>query len=199
MSQFKGLPMEELIAGPLSAAAKAQTQLAGVTADFINNIGLEGPDGNKQARTVDFTYDRPVTKQDGSISQEQSKLTVPLLSIVNVPNLSIQEASVDFNMEVKSSSLDTSETSKAASVSASYKSFFSPFKASFTASVSSKDTSTRSSDTSAKYSVSVKAADRGMPEGLSRVLDMLNSSIQPTAASGSSGSKDPKDATIDES
>lgn len=199
MSQFKGLPMEELIGAPLSAAAKAQTQLAGVTADFINNVGLEGEDGNKHARTVDFTYDRPVTKQDGSVSQEQSKLTVPLLSIVNVPNLSIQEASVDFNMEVKSSSLDTSETSKAASVSASYNSFFSPFKASFTASVSSKDTSTRSSDTSAKYSVSVKAADRGMPEGLSRVLDMLNSSIQPTPATGGSGSKDPKDATIDES
>ena len=197
MSQFKGLPMEELIGGPLSAAAKAQTQLAGVTVDFINNVGLEGEEGNKKARTVDFTYDRPITKQDGSVSQEQSKLTVPLLSIINVPNLSIKEASVDFNMEVKSSTLDTNETSKSASVSASYKAFYSPFKASFTASVSSKDTSTRSTDNSAKYAVSVKAVDSGMPEGLSRVLDMLNSSIQPTSTSKSS-SKDPKDETIDE-
>ncbi len=34
--QFKGLPMEDLIGGPLSAAVTANLNMAKSTADFIN-------------------------------------------------------------------------------------------------------------------------------------------------------------------
>jgi len=51
-------------------------------------------------------------------------------------------------------------------------------------SVSSKSEHTRTSDNSAKYDVKVIARDDGMPEGLSRVLDMLNSAIAPASNSG---------------
>lgn len=45
--------------------------------------------------------------------------------------------------------------------------------------VSSHKESARSSDNSAKYHVSVHAEDRGMPEGLARVMDILQTSIAP--------------------
>ena len=48
-------------------------------------------------------------------------------------------------------------------------------------SVSSKSEHTRTSDNSAKYDVKVIARDDGMPEGLKRVLDMLNTAIAPTS------------------
>ena len=177
--QFKGLPIEDLIATPLIASARAQGKLAGVTTDFIQSVGMEQDGDNMKARTVDFNFKRPVNHGDGSISQEESSLSVPMLSVVNVPNLSITKVSVDFNMEVKSSTVDTSEKAKSATVSASYKAWYSPVKASFSGTISSKDTSTRKTDNTAKYQISVLAEDKGAPEGLMKVLDMLNSTIQP--------------------
>ena len=38
--QFKGLPMADLIGGPLMAASDAQVKLANATADFIKVIGF---------------------------------------------------------------------------------------------------------------------------------------------------------------
>ena len=66
MSQFRGLPIEELIAGPLIAAAQAQGKLAGVTTDFIQNVGMEQDGDKMKTRSVDFTYQRPVVDQTGS-------------------------------------------------------------------------------------------------------------------------------------
>ena len=185
--QFKGLPIEDLIATPLIASARAQGKLAGVTTDFIQSVGMEQDGDNMKARTVDFNFKRPVNHSDGTMSQEESALSVPMLSIVNVPNLSVTKVNVDFNMEVKSSKVETKEKEVSATVKASYKSWYSPVSASFSGSVSSKDSSTRKTDNSAKYAINVQAEDRGAPEGLLKVLDMLNSSIQPmTAASDAS-------------
>ena len=39
--QFKGLPMEDLIGGPLIAVCEAQTKLAKSTAQYIREIGLQ--------------------------------------------------------------------------------------------------------------------------------------------------------------
>jgi len=178
--QFRGLPIEELIAAPLLASAQAQGKLAGVTTDFIQSVGMDKKeDDTMKARTVDFSYERPVTDNEGNTVQEESKLSVPLLSIVNTPNLSINLVDVDFNMEVKSSTINTSETSKSATINASYKAWYSPVKVSISGSVSSKDISTRKTDNSAKYQIHVSAEDKGTPEGLMKVLDMLNNSIQP--------------------
>ena len=45
--QVSGLPMEELIGGPLRAACDAQVELARATADFINAVGFERNDGQR--------------------------------------------------------------------------------------------------------------------------------------------------------
>ncbi len=186
--QFKGLPIEDLIATPLIASARSQGKLAGVTTDFIQSVGMKQDGDDMSARTVDFNFNRPVNHQDGSISQEESSLSVPLLSIVNVPNLSITKTTVDFNMEVKSSSVNTNKKSASATVQASYKAWYSPVTASVSGSVASSSESTRKSDNSAKYSINVTAEDRGVPEGLMKVLDMLNSSIQPVTKSSNNES-----------
>lgn len=39
--QFSGLPMEDLIGGPLAAAIRAQQQLAATHFDFLMGVGLE--------------------------------------------------------------------------------------------------------------------------------------------------------------
>ena len=68
LSEFKGLPVEDLIAGPLTASCDAQVRLANATADFIKVIGFQpptqaqlqaDPDAVGAPRTVSFSFTRP--------------------------------------------------------------------------------------------------------------------------------------------
>ncbi len=202
--QFKGLPMGSLIGGPLTAACDAQIRLANATADFIKMVGFE-PEidpstkqltGNVIPRTADFKFKRPVEipdKTDTSqlalgtpqkpieLYEEEVELQVPLLAIVKVPNLSITTVDVTFDMEVKSSFSSTSSTDAEASMKAggSINYLFYSAKVEIHGKVSSHKENTRTSDNSAKYHVAVHAEDKGMPEGLSRVMDILQTSIAP--------------------
>lgn len=191
--QFKGLPIGELIANPLVAAATAQGKLAAVTEQFIEEVGLEKGDGDTlKARTVDFDYDAIVeqkkTAEDGTETTttvvEPRSMKVPLLSIVNTPALSVKNVTIDFDMKVQTSSENKSETSASSEFSAKYKAWWSPVRSSFTASVANKSTNTRKSDNSARYTVHCEARDDGAPEGLMKVLDILGDAIKPTQQGG---------------
>jgi hypothetical protein len=160
---FKGLPMAELISAPLVAASDSQKHLADSTLDFINKMFEDG-----QAKTVSFKHK--------TASGKEISVEAPLISIVNVPSVCIDNVNIDFNMEVRDSYEKKQESSRSVTTKASYKSFFGP-SVSMNATLSSKSSSERKSDSSAKYSVSVSASNHGPPEGLSRLLDIFESTI----------------------
>lgn len=207
--QFQGLPMDSLIGGPLTAACDSQVKLARATADFIKVIGFlppakEGdPDAVGDPRTAIFKFKRPVALQPiegkgvnvpGAIKEEEVELEVPLLAIVNIPSLSITSMHITFDMEVKSS-FETKTREKAeAEAGGEGKIGWGPFsvKVSIHGKVSSHKEATRKSDNSAKYHVEVHAEDRGMPEGLARVMDILHTSVAPSAITPVNGSKKAK-------
>ncbi|MGN0327530.1 MAG: DUF2589 domain-containing protein [Lachnospira sp.] len=176
--QFAGLDMKSLIGGPLTAAADASILLARSTADFINDVGF---DANGKIRTAAFGYERRSVNDDGTSNLEEMKVAVPMLAIVPIPNLQIDEVNVLFDMEVKQSEKSEKTTDLGASLTGTAK--FGPIKISITGSVSSHSSNTRSSDNSAKYHVDVRATNHGTPEGLSRVLDMMASCISPMLVS----------------
>ena len=161
-NQFTGLPIENLIAAPLLAAAEGQKSLASTTAQFITEVGM---DSSGNTKSVTFNY------EDGS---EDVKLDVPLLSIINIPSLSVDSIDVEFNMEVSTQTASKSSTDSSATASASVG--WGCWKASFEGKVSHHSENSRSSDSSAKYTIAVKGKQE-KPEGLMKVLDMLNSSI----------------------
>ncbi len=192
--QFKGLPMGELIGGPLSAACEAQVKLAQATADFIKVIGFLPPAADADpysggTRTALFKFKRPVDNpavkqgEPNSILEEEVELCVPLLAIVKVPNLSITTVDISFDMEVKSSLSSKESTDASASLEASMSIGWSVISGSvkISGSVATHKENTRSSDNSAKYHVLVHAEDKGMPEGLARVLDILQTACAPRA------------------
>ena len=202
--QFQGLPMDSLIGGPLTAACDSQIKLARATADFIKVIGFlpptdaqaeKDPNAVGATRTASFRFKRPVelpsspslgaSSEPPAIGEEEVELEVPLLAIVNVPNLSITTVDVTFDMEVKSSFSATAGVASEASMSASGSVGWGPFsaKVSVQGKVSAHAETTRASDNSAKYHVSVHAEDRGMPEGLARVMDILQTSVAPRQVS----------------
>lgn len=178
--QFGGLPMDQLIGGPLKAACDSQIQLAKATADFIQNVGLQADkNGVMRTRTVDFTYSKPVNDGNGGYTEVENKLDVPLLAILNTPSLAIKEVEVEFTMEVKSSTSEKSSRDYAATLDTEVKAGWGPVSVDVKihGSVASHNENTRSSDNSAKYHVKVLARDDGMPEGLRRCLDIIQQAI----------------------
>lgn len=108
-------------------------------------------------------------------------LKVPFISIVKVPSLFVDTVDITFDMEVKSSEEEKSSDDKNLSGDATAKLKLGPFSvtANIKGSISSHRENTRKTDTSAKYHVEVHAVDQGMPEGLARVLDIINATIIP--------------------
>ncbi|MYM28545.1 DUF2589 domain-containing protein [Duganella sp. CY15W] len=190
-SQFKGLPMGDLIGGPLAAACDAQVKLANATADFIKHVGFLPPADNDPAgvgstRLAHFAFTRPVADPNDpkKTVEENVSLDVPLLAIVKIPSLSITKVDITFDMEVKSSFASKETEDKSGKFSADIKAGWGPVSVNvhLEGSVATHKENTRSSDNSAKYHVQVLAEDGGMPEGLARVLDILQTSIQPRVA-----------------
>ena len=172
--QFAGLQMDQLIGAPLRAAADASLQLANSTADFINKVGF---DNGGKVRTVAFAYQKRSTNDDGTSNLDEMKVDVPMLAIVPIPNLQVDEVNILFDLEVKQSERQESNTDLSASVTGTMN--FGIVKVSVTGSVSSHQSNTRSSDNSAKYHVDVRATNHGIPEGLARVLDMMAANVAP--------------------
>ena len=176
--QFAGLQMDQLIGGPLSAAADASIQLANSTAAFINQVGFER---NGKVRTVAFSYQRRSMNEDGTSNLDDMKVDVPMLAIVPIPNLQVDEVNILFDMEVKQSEKSEKTMDLGANLTGSLN--LGIFKVNVTGSVSAHSSNTRSSDNSAKYHVDVRASNHGMPEGLARVLDMMAVNISPALLS----------------
>ena len=181
--QFGGLPMESLLGGPLQAACKAQVMLAGATSNFIESVGFNKVDGKTEIRTVDFSFKRAVNIEGSdNMGTEIVDMQVPLLSIVKIPALAVESVDVTFDMEVKSSESSKEVDDKSGSLDGRAKLGIGPFSinVSIKGSIASHKENARSSDNSAKYHVQVHAAQGQTPEGLSRVLDILNTAIAPT-------------------
>ncbi len=173
--QFAGLRMDQLIGGPLTAAADASNQLACSTAEFINRVGF---DSNGKVRTVAFGYQRRSVNNDGTSNLDEMKVDVPMLAIVPIPNLQVDEVNILFDMEVKQSEKSESTTDMNATMNTSVN--LGVVKVSVTGNVSSHQANTRSTDNSAKYHVDVRATNHGTPEGLARVLDMIAANVAPS-------------------
>ena len=194
MSAFTGLPIEELIGGPLLGAAKGQAKLAEITMDFVNQMAFQ--EDGETAKLIPVIVDRLVKNPDtGAVENLQQTLQVSPITLVEIPNFSMQDMEIEFSMEVKQSSQEKSATENKsaheaavkakvgysgwgvkASVEASYKS---------TASVSASKEQTRGSDFSAKYHVKCTATQKPPTEGMSRFTQILASAIEPIETTGS--------------
>lgn len=175
--QFRGLPMGDLVGAPLMAACDAQVRLAQATADFISKVGFEQDENGSTGvtRTSSFKFTRPVQDADGNWKDELVEMNVPLLSIVKVPTLAVENVDITFDMEVKESTNDKSSLDANVAFNASWGGFGA--KVSVQGSVASHKENTRTTDNSAKYHVNVQARDAGMPEGLARVMDILQTAV----------------------
>lgn len=188
-NMLNGIDYSALIGGPLQAAITAQAMAAKSSWEFIQHVGLttDKKSGETKAINVTFMY-----QKDGTLV----KLIVPILTIVPIPMIVIDNINIEFKASLNASSSECTENSSSESLDAggeaSAKLGWGPFslEVKAKANYSSKKDSRATKDS--KYSVEytqdvlVHATQADMPAGLATVLNILSNSVTPNA--GAKGS-----------
>lgn len=189
-SALESIPFESIIGAPLDACIKAQAQAAQTSANFIKNVGMQDKngDGVQEAINVSFTF-----IQNGKIA----RLNIPLLTIVPIPYIAIQNIDIAFKANINASASTSDETSSnnefstEASGSGRFGWGLLGVNLNMKAAVSSKRDSRATQDS--KYSVEynmdigIHAGQDSMPAGLAKVLEVLNNCITLTEPEGTLG------------
>ena len=182
-NMLNGIDYSALIGGPLQAAISAQVMAAKSSWEFIQQVGLNtDKNGVKSAVNVTFMY-----QKDGNMV----KLIVPILTIVPIPMIVIDDVSIQFKASMNASSSQCSETSTSESIDAgaegSARIGWGPFslqvkaKANYSSKKDSKATSESKYSVEYTQDVSVHAKQADMPAGLATILNILSSAATPNA------------------
>ncbi|MEW6982675.1 DUF2589 domain-containing protein [Colwelliaceae bacterium 6471] len=192
--QFSGLPIKSLISAPLLAGAEANAKMAITQTQFLLStcFNVTGAAGSEEYKPImiNMTLTRSVIKPDGSAGTPvETKFDLPLLTIMPLNSLAVDNITVNFEMEVKSSFSNDKETSeeseKAAEGSFSAKVGWGCFSAEVSGSVSASSKSASSEKShyeksnSAKYEINAHAGQLPLPEGVTTIIQAFSQCIAP--------------------
>lgn len=192
--QFSGLPMKSLIGAPLIAAAEANCMMAMTQTRFILNTGFEVDeiDGKTSYKPImiNMTLTREVVSADGEPADPvKTNFNIPLLTIIPINSLAVDEVNVHFEMEVVSSFSnekknqdDEGEESKSA-LAKTLDSNGCTAELTGSVSASKKSNASESSkfekSNSAKYEITTHAMQLPLPKGITTILEAFTQNIAP--------------------
>ena len=111
------------------------------------------------------------------------EVEAPLLALVPIPAFTMEEATVNFNMEVKDSTADKITDASEGTMESSLSIW--GFSSTISGKVTTSRENTRSSDKSAKYDIYARAAQQPAAEGMAKLSSIFASVIEPiTTGSG---------------
>ncbi|HHH30715.1 MAG TPA: DUF2589 domain-containing protein [Polyangiaceae bacterium] len=200
--QFTGLPMGDLIGAPLRAAAEGNAMMAVTQTRFLLDTAFaasKDADGRdsyqpvmiqmKLTRGVLVPVDPTVPNEEPKIEEVETTFDLPLLTILPLNSLAVDDVSIKFDMEVKSSFSETTndktEQKVATEGSFSAKVGYGIFSAEIKGSASYDSATSSSRDThyeksnSAQYSVSVHAGQLPLPDGVKVIIAAFTNAIEP--------------------
>lgn len=202
--ELSSIDFESMMGGPLTAVVNAQAQAAMSSVMFIREVGFE-PDSTNPVY-VEFKYPKEISPYQPAVEEERDEegnvvtpareaeaavweemtLQVPILTMLPIPFIRVEETTIDFNAKINS--IETREKSKDLSVDAEVKAGWKGFGASVGLKVSTsyQSKSRSGSETKRTYSMAVhiRAVQDEMPAGMERLLGILEDAIksEPTAA-----------------
>lgn len=130
----------------------------------------------KTARVLEFDIKRPI-QQDGKMTTMSQSVKAPFIGLVPIPSLLIDRVDVDFQMEVTDTSNVKSTTNAEVETKASAKHWF--INAEISGKVTTARENTRMTNQTAKYQIHVSASQQPQTEGLSKLMDIMASCIEP--------------------
>ena len=108
--QFTGLPMDDLIGAPLNAAARANAAMANTQTQFMLNTCFSYEEATGYTPImINMSLTRGVLTPGAepgdapTISQITTKFDLPIITIIPLNSLAVDNVDINFEMEVKSS------------------------------------------------------------------------------------------------
>ena len=194
--ELSSIDFESMIGGPLIAVVNAQAQAALSTVNFIKSVGFKAGESEdiEESETgepiyVTFKYPKeispyqPATDTSVAVAAQiqEMKLEVPILTMLPIPFIRIEETTIDFNAKITSMEYRTVDDTYKEDKSAAARGRL-PFFASAKLKVSSsyQRSTTEGSNVNRTYSlaVHVKAVQDEMPAGMEKVLGILEEAIR---------------------
>ncbi|KXF82315.1 DUF2589 domain-containing protein [Enterovibrio coralii] len=194
--QFSGLPMRALVGAPLIAAAQANSEMALTQTRFLLDTCFEKvQEGESQVFRpimVNMTVTRSVIDKDGHPAQDvESRFSLPLMTLIPLNSLAVDEVNVYFEMEVVSSFSQSSKIKASQSSDNKEESRLSDRletsdqSTELTGSVAAMASKHASSDTekkqsnAARYEITTHASQLPLPKGVTAVIDAYTQCIAP--------------------
>ncbi len=161
--------------------------------DNLDEVTGESGKPGYEARYVDFKFDRIIEAEEVTppaadapagtpptkttkYSVVPSKLTVPLLAMVPIPYIRINDMTIDFEFQIKDVETKESTTEKKVSMNAKAGGWF--WKVNVKGSYSNRTVNKRQTDRRTTLKITVNAVQDQIPEGLGRILDILNEAMK---------------------
>ena len=163
----KATMMTELTQKQLSADDR-NTMNDWKTTDLSSNVSDVLERANLAPGRVSKTFSNLTFQYGNDGNGNPMTLTVPMISLVNIPSIRIKTAEINFSMEVLSQT-SVSSDGKATGNATS--------KGKLRGRLSSANKTLRNTSVSQDYQVKITASDDGPPEGLARILDILNDRV----------------------
>jgi len=177
-SELASLDFESLVGGPLVAVVNAQAQASVAAAQFILNTAFEDPSDPTdpaQLRMVDMK----VKKRDVDGNETFVNIEVPLLTMLQVPNIRVSKYKYDFLAKINS--VDTVSTDKQFNIGGSLeaKARWGWGSAKLKVATSYKKQTKTGNTVTRDYqmNIQVEAESDQMPGGTEKLLAILESNI----------------------
>lgn len=179
--EISTISLGSIIGGALNAIVEAQSQAANTTVQFIDTVGFETKNGVKTPVYVDFEY----SKQSALVAEENgkqittTKMRVPMLTMIPIPFIRIDDAVIDFNVKINSveetKNLDKNAWGASTEAHADYNGWRFKTGIKLNASISNQKKSISSDTVKRDYSLNVRvhAVQDDIPAGVERLLSVL--------------------------
>ncbi|MFA5401880.1 MAG: DUF2589 domain-containing protein [Dehalococcoidia bacterium] len=209
--ELSSIDFESMIGGPLIAVVNAQAQAAMSTVNFIKEVGFKKPNAEQEAGGdtsteepiyVSFKYPKelrpyvPAVQADLTATPpvnaspavpavyETQELKVPILTILPIPFIRIEFATVDFNAKINSVEYRKTNTDLKINSSLEAKAGWLWGSAKLKVSTSFQRTTQEGNSVNRTYSLAihVKVVQDEMPAGMEKMLGILEGAITSTPA-----------------
>ncbi|GAG81421.1 unnamed protein product [marine sediment metagenome] len=204
--ELSSIDFESMLGGPLVAVINAQAQAAIATTNFIKEVGFKKKTtvtpGDEQTPEdmeteepiyVSFKYPKetspytPAVYNDQGVETATAKeavyetqvLEVPILTMLPIPFIRIEETTIDFNAKINSTTYCQTDTSLKIDASTQARAGFFWASAKLKVSTSYQRSTTQGKTVNRDYSlqIHVRAVQDEIPPGMDRLLSILENVI----------------------
>jgi hypothetical protein len=176
---IKSLPLHDLLSAPLTAAMEAQLQVSLGLVSFIHDTGFEPEEKQQNVRTVEFCYLREGLDAEGKQVKFDTRLRIPLLAMISLPNLEI--ASLSVNILARALSVSVTEISPGLNIPPDLQKRYSFLRGhpGLRVAPTSRTTVKGATQTAQPYDleITLAASSEEMTDGIQRILTTLSGMI----------------------